>query len=402
MEVVQVPSYFLCPISLEVMSDPVILSTGITYDRQTIEKWMFTEKHNTCPVTKQPIFDYDFTPNHNLRRLIQAWCATNAAFGVERFPTPRPPVTKTDILSLLNEAKKPEYQIDSLKKLRMIVLESDRNKHCVESTPGALDFLISIIKKNINSLDSSAYDEALMILSSIQISAQDLLVLIKNHDDLIHLLTLVMKKSNYQTRVHATLILSSLIEATAPPKLVALKDELFIEVVKILSDRISAKATKAALKILAELCPLGRNRVKAAGAHAVSVLVELLLDESERKTCEITLMVLDQLCGCAEGRAEIVGHAAGIAIISKKVLRLSCVGTEKAVRILHSVSKFSASPAVLQEMLNVRAVEKLCMLVQVDCGLKTKEKAKEILKLHSRVWRNSPCIAYRFQGSYPS
>ncbi|KAH7663575.1 Zinc finger RING/FYVE/PHD-type protein [Dioscorea alata] len=402
MEVVQVPPYFLCPISLEIMSDPVTLSTGITYERKTIEKWMFTDKHNTCPVTKQPVFDYDFTPNHNLRRLIQAWCATNASFGVERFPTPRPPVTKTDILSLLNEAKKPEYQINSLKKLRMIVLESDRNKHCVESAPGALDFLISIIKKNINSFDTSACDEALMILSSIQISAQGLLNLIRSHDDLIHLFTSVMKKSNYQNRVHATLVLNSLIEATAPSKLIALKDELFIEVVKVLSDQISAKATKSALKILAQLCPLGRNRVKAAEACAVSVLVELLIDEPERKTCEIILMVLDQLCGCAEGRAEMVGHAAGIAIISKKVLRVSCVATEKAVRILHSVSKFSATPAVLQEMLNVGAVSKLCMAVQVDCGLKTKEKAKEILKLHSRVWRNSPCIAYRFQGSYPS
>lgn len=32
-----VPNHFRCPISLELMKDPVTLSTGITYDRETIE-----------------------------------------------------------------------------------------------------------------------------------------------------------------------------------------------------------------------------------------------------------------------------------------------------------------------------------------------------------------------------
>ncbi|KAJ0969576.1 hypothetical protein J5N97_022453 [Dioscorea zingiberensis] len=378
------------------MSDPVTLATGITYERECIERWMFSEKNNTCPVTKQWIYDDELTPNNTLRRLIQAWCTANASAGIERFPTPRAPVNKTDILKLLkNASTDPQYQMDSLQKLRIIVLESDRNKHYVESTAGAIDMLISIIKRSIYSLEStssSVCDEALMILSSIQISDQGLLNLISKHEDLIDALTLLMHRSKYQTRVYATLLLNSLIELIAPARLMAIQDQLFKEIVKVLGDRISSKATKAALKILAMLCPWGRNRVKVVGAGAVSVLVDLLLEEPEKRACELMLLVLDILCGCAEGRAEIVGHAAGIAIVSKKVLRVSLAASEKAVRILYSVSKFSPTPAVLQEMLSVGAVTKLCLVLQVDCGLKTKEKAKEILRLHSRVWRNSPCL----------
>ncbi len=114
------------------------------------------------------------------------------------------------------------------------------------------------------------------------------------------------------------------------------------------------------------------------------------------------LMALDILCGCAEGRAELLEHVAGLAIVSKKILRVSSVATDMAVRILLSVSKFSASPAVVQEMLQLGVVAKLCLMLQVDCENKAKEKAREILKLHARAWKSSPCIPKSSLSSYPS
>ncbi|CAK9146371.1 unnamed protein product, partial [Ilex paraguariensis] len=88
MDEVEVPPFFLCPISLDIMKDPVTVSTGITYDRESIEKWILSEKNSACPVTKQVISDSDLTPNITLRRLIQSWCSINASYGIERFPTP--------------------------------------------------------------------------------------------------------------------------------------------------------------------------------------------------------------------------------------------------------------------------------------------------------------------------
>jgi len=43
------PSEFVCPISHEIMLDPVITNDGKIYERKAIEKWL--ETHNTSPIT---------------------------------------------------------------------------------------------------------------------------------------------------------------------------------------------------------------------------------------------------------------------------------------------------------------------------------------------------------------
>jgi hypothetical protein len=45
-----VPSFFKCPISLELMRDPVVLCTGQSYKRSSIEPWLEAGNH-TCPTT---------------------------------------------------------------------------------------------------------------------------------------------------------------------------------------------------------------------------------------------------------------------------------------------------------------------------------------------------------------
>ena len=107
-------------------------------------------------------------------------------------------------------------------------------------------------------------------------------------------------------------------------------------------------------------------------AGAVSVLIEILLEKTEKRVCEMVLVVLNLLCGCAEGRAELLKHGAGIAVVSKKILRVSHVASDRGVGILSSISRFTATSSVLQEMMQVGAVSKLCLLLQVDCSLREK------------------------------
>ncbi|KAK2640853.1 hypothetical protein Ddye_022616 [Dipteronia dyeriana] len=407
MEEIDVPTHFLCPISLQLMRDPVTVSTGITYDRETIERWLFSCNNNSCPVTKQVLLETDLTPNHNLRRLIQAWCTLNASLGIERIPTPKSPVDKTQIVKILNDAKTlPQMQlIKCLKRLRSIALQSERNRSCLESA-GAVEFLSTIIKNYNSEEHNSVIDEALSILCHLNISGRCLknLIINNNGDEFVESLVQVLKnEKNYQSRAYATILLKSIFDAADPTQLMtSAKLEFFTEIVKVLRAQISQQASKAALKLLMELCPWGRNRIKAVEGGAVSALIDLLLDVTEKRACELILNVLDQLCRCAEGRAELLKHGAGLAIVSKKILRVSHMVSDRAVRILSSVCRFSATPRVLQEMLQVGVVSKLCLVLQVDASFKTKEKAKEILKLHSRVWRGSSCIPTHLLSAYPS
>lgn len=75
-EPVPVPSFFLCPITYEIMADPVTLDTGMTYDRASIEEWL-EHGHNTCPSTNRILLTPHLIPNLTLHRAIRAWCAAN-------------------------------------------------------------------------------------------------------------------------------------------------------------------------------------------------------------------------------------------------------------------------------------------------------------------------------------
>ncbi|KAK3405709.1 hypothetical protein EUGRSUZ_K01929 [Eucalyptus grandis] len=409
---VEVPPFFLCPISLGIMRDPVTVSTGITYDRDSIETWLSTSKISLCPVTKQPISDMDLTPNHTLRRLIQSWCTLNSSHGVERIPTPKPVISKAQITEILRDAEKPHHQQKCLRRLRSIASHHTSAKRCMEAA-GVIEFLASVI--NTTSQDHSLAsengsllevktpsDDALCILYHLQLSERGLKSLVAKDSKFIESLTRIMQCGSYKSKAFAVLLLKSMFEVAEPMQIITLRQEFFAKAVQVLHDQISRQATKATLKLLINLCPWGRNRIKAVESGVVSVLIELLLDCSDWRTCELMLMLLEMLCQWAEGRSELLRHGAGIAVVSKRILRVSHVASERAVRILLSVSKFSATASVLQEMLQLGVAAKLCSVLQVDCGRKIKEKAIEILKLHARVWKHSPCIPSNLRASYPS
>ncbi|KAF8006934.1 hypothetical protein BT93_K1048 [Corymbia citriodora subsp. variegata] len=409
---VEVPPFFLCPISLEIMRDPVTVSTGITYDRESIETWLSTYKNSLCPVTKQPISDMDLTPNHTLRRLIQSWCILNSSHGIERIPTPRAGVSKAQITEILRDAEKPHLQQKCLRRLRSIVSRNSSAKRFMEAA-GAVEFLASVIKtisqdQPSTSEDGSLLDiktpsdNALYILYHLQLSQPGLKSLVAKDGEFTKSLTHIMQHGPYESRANAVLLLKSMFEVAEPMQIITLRQEFFTEVAQVLHDQTSQEVTKATLKLLINLCPWGRNRIKVVESGAVLVLIELLLDCSDRRTCELILLLLEMLCECAEGRSELLRHAMGIAVVSKRILRVSQVASERAVRILLYVSKFSAMTSVAQEMLQLGVAAKLCLVLQVDCGRKIKEKAIEILKLHARVWKHSSCIPSNLLSSYPS
>ncbi|XP_057748699.1 E3 ubiquitin-protein ligase PUB23-like [Arachis stenosperma] len=405
---IEVPAPFLCPISLHLMREPVTVSTGITYDRESIERWLFSCKNFTCPVTKQQILQtQDLTPNHTLQRLIQNWCTQNhVSLDETTQHDSSSTIEKAQVVKLLNEAKRFSHdeKLKFLKWIKTIALESESNKQCLESA-GAIDFLAS----TMDEADSTLFiiEAGIELLFKLNPSIYQLKYLINNEkihffESLFH----VLRLGNQESRTFATLLLKSSFGVANPTQLSCVKTEYFVEISRVIRDKISQEASKAALKLLVDLCSRGRNQVRAVEAGLVLNLIDLLIDSnniSERRICELILIALDRLCGCAEGRAALLSHGAAVAVISKKILRVSCVASDRAVKILATVCRYSATLNLLQEMLVVGAVSKLCLVLQVDNGAsnKAKERASEILKLHTKIWKNSPCIPVNLLSNYP-
>ena len=68
------PPHMSCPITHEIMVDPVVTADGQSYERTAIEQWLQHSK--TSPLTGEPLANLSLTPNMALRRLIQEWIAT--------------------------------------------------------------------------------------------------------------------------------------------------------------------------------------------------------------------------------------------------------------------------------------------------------------------------------------
>ena len=60
-----------CPITHELMNDPVICSDGHTYERAAIERWL--RSHGSSPKTNAPLPNRTVLPNHNLRGIIETY-----------------------------------------------------------------------------------------------------------------------------------------------------------------------------------------------------------------------------------------------------------------------------------------------------------------------------------------
>ena len=59
---------FCCPISLQIMSDPVVAADGFSYERDSIVKWL--QKHETSPSTGATLPHTGVVPNHQLKAMI--------------------------------------------------------------------------------------------------------------------------------------------------------------------------------------------------------------------------------------------------------------------------------------------------------------------------------------------
>uniref|UniRef100_A0A3B3VLU4 WD repeat, SAM and U-box domain-containing protein 1 n=1 Tax=Poecilia latipinna TaxID=48699 RepID=A0A3B3VLU4_9TELE len=67
-----VPDEFLCPITRELMREPVIAADGYSYEREAIENWIHT-KNRSSPMTNLPLLTTLLTPNHTLKMAISRW-----------------------------------------------------------------------------------------------------------------------------------------------------------------------------------------------------------------------------------------------------------------------------------------------------------------------------------------
>ncbi|KAB2612354.1 U-box domain-containing protein 21 [Pyrus ussuriensis x Pyrus communis] len=404
-EEIAIPTHFRCPISLDLMKDPVTLPTGMTYDRSSIEKWIETG-NSTCPVTNQELTSFDQIPNHALRRMIQDWCVENRSYGIERIPTPRIPVIPYEVSRIRERVMGAARRLDE-KKCRELVgkikawgKESERNKKCM-----AENGIGGCLSAVFESFASSSADEYVEILVEILTVLPWMFPL--GEEDQSKLGSSVCLRSfmsflegkDLTARQNTVLVLRKLFSLDQKYVDAFGKIERGVEAIfGIIGEPICPQVTKAALAcvlfMISSLPSAGTSdkyRSRFVELGLVSLLLETLVD-AEKSVSEKALGVLDGLCDCKQGREEALENALTMPLLVKKILRISELGTEFSVSIIWKLCTIETQESFLIEALQVGAFQKLLVLLQVGVFNGMKDKVTDLLKLFNLHMSKLDCV----------
>ncbi|CAN4090455.1 unnamed protein product [Withania somnifera] len=397
MELLMIPSHFKCPISLNLMKDPVTLSTGITYDRVSIETWI-ESGNRTCPITKKVLKTLEPIPNHTMRKMIQEWCVQNKDHGIERIPTPRIPITSDEVMEILRKVEsccKVQQSSESCRELvmrmRKIMKESARNKRCFV-TNGAGKILSSTFlgfSEKLSVYDVETVEEILSTLT-ILLPLDDESKSILGTKSSLNCMIWFFKCGSLSSRRNSVFLLKEIMrmeESWRVEELLKI-DGALESLVKLVKEPICPTTTKASLLTIYHMVNSSQLSYEKARAKFVdSGLVELLIEtlvDCEKSICEKALAILEGICNSQEGRKRAISYVLTIPVLIKKLLRVSDLTTEFSVSILWKLIEKNEkrdNVVLINEALQVGAFQKLLLLIQVGCSENTKEKASELLKL---------------------
>ena len=74
-EDVPIPAEYICPITSDIMGDPVFTADGHTYEREAIALWL--TKNDTSPLTGATLKTSDLIPNFTMRSLVGTFKETH-------------------------------------------------------------------------------------------------------------------------------------------------------------------------------------------------------------------------------------------------------------------------------------------------------------------------------------
>ncbi|KAL1223211.1 U-box domain-containing protein 20 [Cardamine amara subsp. amara] len=381
-EEVTIPSQFQCPISYDLMKDPVIIASGITYDRESIEKW-FEAGYQTCPVTNTVLSNLEQIPNHTIRRMIQEWCGSSLGGGIERIPTPRVPVTShqvSEICGKLSTATRlSDYGAckEMVTKMKTLGKESERNRKCVKENGVGLVLCVCFDAFSENANAVSLLEDIVSLLTwmlpigseaqaklTTTSSFRRLVKLLRNGDQNAAFLVKELLELN-EAHVHALTKINGVEKAFLKS---ILQESTCVNSLISIHNIISVKPETISRFLELDL---------------VTLTVEMLVD-SENSVCENALMVLNAICESNKGREEVRRNELVIPILVKKILKVS--EKKNLVSVMWKICK-SGDGSEVEEALRLGAFKKLVVMLQVGCGEGTKEKVTELLKMMNKVMK---------------
>lgn len=385
-----IPLLFRCPISLDLFTDPVTLSTGQTYDRPSIEKWL-AGGNSTCPVTMQRLPDFSIVPNRTLRQYIDRWILLGVADHRCAQHGSGIPTSLTILRTSLLSSETPlAAKLEALRKVRVLSTESDVG----ESFLIQLDFFSVLVQLVFQCpLETVNLEHVELALDCIlRLSPSTNLGYLNDvlkQDAAFSSLVILLEQGSSKMKTFLCVLIEAITTSTTTKELCNLlgRSRIVLQVLVslLLQSKTDEQASDAAAAAMAGICiSVERNRVDAIEEGAVEGLVEYL-STGVRRNASCALAAMEVLT------EEEIGRKAGVKVGAARVMvtwvfRVSAKeeGSERAVGALMEMCR--SSSRARKEAMAAGAVTQLLLLLQSQCGGAAKAKARALLKLLRSSW----------------
>ncbi|XP_073308576.1 U-box domain-containing protein 8-like [Primulina huaijiensis] len=354
------PDDFKCPISLEIMSDPVILSSGHTFDRASIQQWL-DAGHRTCPISKLPLPEPpSLIPNHALRSLISSYSSVT-------FPKlqAHPPSPKTLSQVLLSPSSTWEDKLDSLEQLsRVSKTESLIRRRFAESG------LVSAVLSCVDSGESRLQEKALHVLLNLSLDDDSKVGLVA--EGIVGKVVHALRDGAGDSRAVAATVLTSLAMLEVNKVTIGSYPDAIPGLVALLQFGNSRERKEAATALFT-LCSFPDNRVRIIQNRAVPILIQNANSGLER-----AIEVLGLLAKCRVARDEMMRCTELLYILIAVLKNGSSRGVQYALLTLSCLCCYSEKMGLEASK---EGLPDICVGLLEDDNEKVRRNAKTLMQV---------------------
>ncbi len=367
----EVPSVFICPISLEPMQDPVTLCTGQTYERSNILKW-FSLGHFTCPTTMQELWDDSITPNKTLYHLIFTWFSQKYLLMKKKSEDVQG--RASELLETLKKVKG-QARVQALKELQGVVAVHSTARKAVIDRGG-----VAVISSLLGPFTSHAVgSEVIGILVNLSLDSESRTNLMQPAK--ISLMVDILNEGCVETKINCTRLIEMLMEEKDFRSEIVSSHSLLVGLMRLVKDKRHPNGVLPGLKLLRTICLHKEVRALIVSLGAVPQLVELL-PALDPDCLELALFILDALSTVEEARLALKACSNTIPNMVRLLMRVSECCTQYALSILWCVCKL-APEECSSIAIDAGLAAKLLLVIQSGCNPVLKQRSAELLKLCS-------------------
>ncbi|KAJ8479202.1 hypothetical protein OPV22_022929 [Ensete ventricosum] len=342
MDSASVPEHFRCPISSELMKDPVVLASGQTYDRPFIREWL-NSGNRTCPQSHQILPNTILTPNHLVHRMISQWCIEH--------DVSLPPLDneqdedkglitskEKDVLDgLLRKICSPSSVMErkrALSELRLLTKCKRSFRALIGENDDAISQLLAVPSIPELSADPEAQEDTVTTILNISINETNKKI-VGDNPKAVPFLIDALKAGRIETRSNSAAALFSL-SALDSNKLKIGELGAMKPLIELL-EQGSSPAKKDAGSAIFSLCLAHENRARAVSGGVLGVVLNAITD---RSLVNESLAILALLSSNQEAIEEIA-ETGGVPCLLSIIRESSCArNKENAVAVLYSVCMY--------------------------------------------------------------